>query len=319
MAGIRRDGGGVTSDLESVRQLLDECSRERERLEAFLRVSRLMNAEVDRARLIEKINEEVRDYLAADRFTVFFHDTDTDELYSFIATGVHRGEIRIPSDQGVAGHVYQSGETMCVADAYEDPRFNPDIDKRTGYRTRSLLSMPIVNRRGTKIGVVQALNKTTGDETFTPDDVDFLTQLVEQVSDLLDLLLRKEELARKNAAIQEAMSRLAVYDYLIGEKTVTKVAVRWSRKVHIWASIVGAIFLLVMAVSGIAVEHIHAPIENALWYNIHTGAIALGLKNWVYSDTVGLVLAAATVTGVVLWLYPIVTKWARARIERKAR
>jgi putative methionine-R-sulfoxide reductase with GAF domain len=309
----------VTDGVDNVEQQLLDCRAQCERLTAFLRVSRLMNAETNRARLIEKINEEVRSDLDADRFTVFFHDTDTDELYSFVATGVHRGEIRIPSDQGVAGHVFQSGEMMCVADAYEDPRFNPDVDRRTGYRTKSLLSLPITTSRGgTRIGVVQALNKNDGGE-FSDDDVQFLKDLIEQISDLLDLMLRKEELARKHAVMQEAVSQLGLYEYLVGEKTITKLTVRWSRKFHIWLSIIAAIFILIMSVSGIIVEHVEHPIVHAIWYNIHTGDIALRLWGWVYSDILGVLLVISTVTGIVLWLYPLLSKWARRRIERQAK
>ena len=306
----------MTDDSQDLRKQLDNCQGTCRRLEAFLRVSRLMNAETNRAKLIEKINEEVRDYLEADRFTVFFHDTDTDELYSFVATGVGHNEIRIPSNSGVAGHVFQSGDMIRVPDAYESQYFNPEVDKKTGYRTKSLLSIPITNRRNVRIGVVQALNKTTTSD-FTDEDVDFLQGLVEQISDLLDLLLRKEELARKHAAMQEAVSQLALYEYLVGEKTATKNTVRWSRKIHIWASIIGAWFLLVIATSGIVAEHAKDPIAHAIWYNIHTGAVALGLTNWVYIDIIGAILLIVTLTGFILWAYPLLSKWARGRIERK--
>lgn len=308
----------MTDENQDLREQLDTCKEKCRRLEAFLRVSQLMNAETNRAKLIKKINEEVRDYLEADRFTVFFHDIDTDELYSFIATGVGHNEIRIPSNSGVAGHVFQTGDMIRVADAYDSPYFNPEVDKKTGYRTKSLLSIPITNRRNVCIGVIQALNKTTTAD-FTDEDVDFLQSLVEQISDLLDLLLHKEELARKHAAMQEAVSQLALYEYLVGEKTAMKTTVRWSRKIHIWVSIIGAWFLLVIATSGIVVEHVKDPIVHAIWYNVHTGALALGLTNWVYIDIIGATLLIVTLTGVILWAYPLLSKWARNRIERKTR
>lgn len=309
----------MSSEIEDLRAELEECREHTRSLEVFLRVSQLMNAETNRARLIQKINEEVRDYLEADRFTVFFHDADTDELYSYVATGVGRGEIRIPSDQGVAGWVFQTGEMMRVTDAYEDDRFNPDVDRRTGYHTKSLLSIPITNRKGVRLGVVQALNKNAEPDEFTDEDVEFLGVLIGQISDLLDLLLRKEELARKHAAMQEAISELGLYEYLVGEKTATKTTVRWSRKVHIWLSVIGALFLLIMAISGVVVEHVKDPVGNAFWYRLHTGQIAFGLKGWIYSDVIGAVLIVATFTGIILWLYPLVSKWARAQVERRTK
>jgi len=294
---------------------LEQRDAEIRRLRAFLRVSKLMNVETNRARLIEKINEEVRGHLQADRFTVFFHDTETDELYSYIATGIKPGEIRIPSTLGIAGHVFQTGEAVRLADAYADPRFNPDVDRRTGYRTKSILSLPIINQRGTCIGVVQALNKSTGDGQFTDEDVSFLTELVDQISDLLDLVLRKEELGRKHAALQEALSQLAVYDYLLGERTATKVTMRWSRKLHIWVGVIGVVFLLLVSITGVIVVHVTGRPYNSM-YDLHTGK-AFVPRNlaYLYSDLVGVTLVLITLTGVILWLYPVLTKWLRKRLE----
>lgn len=302
-------------------ELLEQREAEIRRLRAFLKVSRLMNAETNRARLIERVNEEVRGYLEADRFTVFFFDSETDELYSYIATGVKPGEIRIPSTQGIAGYVFQTREEVRLVDAYTDARFNPDVDRRTGYRTKSILSLPIVNQRGACIGVVQALNKVSDAAEFTDQDVQFLGELVDQISDLLDLVLRKEELARRQAALQEALSHLAVYDYLLGEKTATKLTMRWSRKLHIWVGMVFVLFLLAMSITGIIVVHVSGRTYTSM-YDFHTGKAFLARNlAYLYSDAVGVVFVLITLTGVVLWLYPVLTKWLRKRLEvrRQAR
>lgn len=296
---------------------LAERDAEIRRLRAFLKVSKLMNVETNRAKLIERINDEVRGYLEAERFTVFFHDSDTDELYSYIATGLGPGEIRIPSRQGIAGHVFHTREPLRLADAYADPRFNPEIDRRTGYRTQSLLSLPIINQRGQCIGSVQALNKMTGDKQFTDEDEAFLKELVEQISDLLDLVLRKEELARRHAALQESLSRLAVYDYLLGDKTGAKVAMRWNRKLHIWVGVIGVVSMVLMAISGIVVVHVRGHAYNDLW-DLHTGRMFFSKYAYLYSDVVGVALALVTLTGVVLWVYPMLTKWLRQRLERRS-
>jgi putative methionine-R-sulfoxide reductase with GAF domain len=287
------------------------------RLKTLLRVSKIMNAEANRAKVIERINDEVRSYLEADRFTVFFHDTDTDELYSYIASGLTYGEIRIPSTAGIAGLVFASREVLRLADAYADPRFDGEIDKRTGYRTKSLLCMPIINQRGTCIGVVQALNKTTGDNQFADEDVDFLKDLVEQIGDLLDLLLHKEKLARRQAAMQESLSRLAVYDYLLGDKTATKVAMRWNRKLHLWIGVIGTAGITLMAITGIVVAHVRGYSYTTM-LDMHTGKAFLPRNlAFTYSDLTGVFLAIVTLTGVVLWLYPVLTRWLRQRLEAK--
>ena len=296
---------------------LAKLDAEVRRLRAFLEVSRLMNAETNKAKLIREINETVRGYLDADRFTVFFYDAETDELYSYIASGLKAGEIRIKSDSGAAGHVFQTEEMLAFEDAYTDPRFNPEVDRRTGYRTKSLLSIPIKNRRGTKIGVVQALNKKSPEGVFTDEDISFLTELIDQICDLLDLLLHKEELARQHAAMQEQLHNLRVYDYLIGEKTGFKMMMRWARRSHVWVSIVAAVALLLMGVTGIIVAHEPA-LAGYMYLDLHKGRIPFGGSWYVaYADLAGIALVLVTLTGIMLWGYPILQKRLRRRLEKE--
>jgi len=126
--------------------------------------------------LIRTIAEETRVALSADRCTVFLYDKNNNELYSKVATGLDDfEEIRIPADTGLAGHVVKTGDTINIKDAYKDKRFNPDIDKKTGYRTKTILCMPIKNFNQEIIGVFQVLNKF--DETFTIDDEDLLVAI----------------------------------------------------------------------------------------------------------------------------------------------
>ena len=101
--------------------------------------------------------------MEADRCSIFLHDPHTDELWSTIALGMAGEVIRIPSGVGLAGHCFQTGETINLEDAYTDKRFNKEVDSRTGYRTRSVLCMPIYNRAGSRLGIIQLLNKKDGD------------------------------------------------------------------------------------------------------------------------------------------------------------
>ena len=91
--------------------------------------------------------------LGADRGTIFLNDAETGELYSRVAQGDIRREIRILNDSGVAGRVFTAGEGMIVRDAYRSPHFNREIDEETGYRTKSILCVPIRTVKGEIIGV----------------------------------------------------------------------------------------------------------------------------------------------------------------------
>ena len=142
---------------------------------ALVKIGQAVAAEKDINLLIKTIAEETKTALNADRCTVYLYDKETDELYSKVATGLDIQELRIPSDKGLAGHVLKTGETINIKDAYSDTRFNSDIDKETGYRTKNMLCMPIKNFNQEIIGVFQVLNKF--DEYFTPDDEDLLVAI----------------------------------------------------------------------------------------------------------------------------------------------
>ncbi|XP_027534266.1 dual 3',5'-cyclic-AMP and -GMP phosphodiesterase 11A isoform X2 [Neopelma chrysocephalum] len=79
-------------------------------------------------------------------------------------------EVQVPWGKGIIGYVAEHGETVNIPDAYQDRRFNDEIDKLTGYKTKSLLCMPIRNSDGEIIGVAQAINKTPGGAPFSDDD-----------------------------------------------------------------------------------------------------------------------------------------------------
>ena len=143
---------------------------------ALVKIGQAVAAEKNIDTLIKTIAEETKTALNADRCTVFIYDKEKNELYSKVATGLDDfKELRIPADKGLAAHVVQTGETINIKDAYSDKRFNKAVDKKTGYRTKTILCMPIKNFNQEIIGVFQVLNKF--DETFTIDDEDLLVAI----------------------------------------------------------------------------------------------------------------------------------------------
>ena len=140
---------------------------------ALVKIGQAVAVEKNIDNLIKNIAEETKTALNADRCTVYLYDKERNELYSKVATGIEGvKELRIPANKGLAGHVAQTGETINIKDAYKDKRFNPEVDKKTGYKTKTILCMPIKNFNQEIIGVFQVLNKF--DETFTIDDEDLL-------------------------------------------------------------------------------------------------------------------------------------------------
>ncbi|MCK5176343.1 MAG: GAF domain-containing protein, partial [Candidatus Aenigmarchaeota archaeon] len=140
---------------------------------ALLKIGRSIAAETDIDKLLTIIAQETQKALFADRCTVFLYEKETHELWSKIALGMGSQEIRFPADKGLAGHVVITGETINIKDTYNDSRFNREIDKKTGYTTKTILCMPMRNLNHEIIGVFQVLNKF-GNNYFTIEDEDLL-------------------------------------------------------------------------------------------------------------------------------------------------
>ena len=146
----------------------------------LLRLARDVAAVETLDAMLRTIVEASAEETGADRGTLFLHDDRTGELYSRVAQGVATREIRIMSTSGIAGHVFTTGESVIVDDAYEDPRFNRDLDQETGYVTKSVACAPIRTVKGETIGVLQLLNKRNG--PFVDADLRLLEAMTAQTA-----------------------------------------------------------------------------------------------------------------------------------------
>jgi sigma-B regulation protein RsbU (phosphoserine phosphatase) len=148
-----------------------------QQLSALFEATRLLNSTLDLAELLELILKIARAEVNADRGTVFLVDKDARQIWSIVAMGLEKQEIRMPFGVGVAGTVAQTGQPINVQDAYQLACFDPTTDQKTGYHTKSLLCMPIRHKgSGEIVGVIQLLNQLI-DGRFTAEDQDFLEKL----------------------------------------------------------------------------------------------------------------------------------------------
>jgi adenylate cyclase len=143
-------------------QIVEQMKTSREQEMRFLDLVSDVTSDFELGAMLAKIVGEAARMLQADRATLFLNDEKKSELFSRVAMGGSVGEIRMPNHLGIAGAVFTSGQTINIPYAYADLRFNPAFDKRTGYFTRSILCVPIVNKAGRTIGVTQVLNKRGG-------------------------------------------------------------------------------------------------------------------------------------------------------------
>ncbi len=161
-----------------------------ERISLLFKMGTLLSDEKNLGGLIDLLVREAPSVMNAERATIFLADTATKELYSHLALGLKRNEIRIPWESGIAGWVFTRGKALNIVDPYNDPRFNKNVDPRTGYITKNVLCVPLRIPGGPILGVFQVLNKRAG--VFTSTDQEILEILASQAARSLESMLEED-------------------------------------------------------------------------------------------------------------------------------
>ena len=168
-------------------------------LRSVLEVTRKLSAPFDLDTMLTEVVDSARHVLDADRGTVFLYDENSDELVVRVATKL--GTIRIPANKGIVGESALSRKLINVPDCYADERFNRAIDKETGYRSRCMLTIPLIGFEDTLVGVLQILNKNDG--VFDEQDEFVATALAAQAAvvlhraKLIESMIATEKLDRE--------------------------------------------------------------------------------------------------------------------------
>jgi serine phosphatase RsbU (regulator of sigma subunit) len=143
-------------------------------LKALLELSELMGSQLQLDDLLQIILEKTTELMEAERSSLFIYDKNTNELWSKIAQGLEFKEIRFPIDRGIAGYVAKNLKNVNISDAYSDPRFYPEFDKLSNFKTRSILAVPLLGKEGVLVGVLQVINKKPEKNQFDIEDEKFL-------------------------------------------------------------------------------------------------------------------------------------------------
>ena len=180
-----------------------DTERQIENMKAVVDVAKAMARFIKVDDLLVFIVGETTKVMDADRSSLFLFDEKTNELWSKIAQGVDLMEIRFPVGAGIAGDVAATRTGSNIPDAYDDPRFNQEFDKKTGYRTKSVLALPIINAEDQLTGVIQVLNKKD-DGVFDEQDAELLSALGAQAGVAIEQA-RLIESQIENERMQEAL------------------------------------------------------------------------------------------------------------------
>jgi serine phosphatase RsbU (regulator of sigma subunit) len=165
-------------------------------LQTVMSISQAMGSERDLDRLLSLIVSSVSKIMGADRASLFLVDAERQQLVTRVSQGAR--EICLPLGSGIAGSVAAAGITINIPHAYADARFNREHDRTSGYITRSMLCMPLKNYSGSVVGVIQALNKNSG-EPFNSYDEQVLSALCGSAAVAIDnaqLILRDRDRLR---------------------------------------------------------------------------------------------------------------------------
>ena len=188
-------------------QYIERMTRVRQQEMEFINVVSEATADIKLGSLLQKVMGEATRLLSAERSTLFLNDEKTNQLWSEVGQGLDTMQIRLPNHLGIAGAVFTSGKTINIPYAYADLRFNPAFDKKSGFFTRSILCVPVINKAGKVIGVTQVLNKRGG--PFTYEDEARLRAFTAQVSIALEnakLFADVQNMKNYNEAMLESMS-----------------------------------------------------------------------------------------------------------------
>ncbi|HUQ05119.1 MAG TPA: sigma-54-dependent Fis family transcriptional regulator, partial [Kofleriaceae bacterium] len=194
-------------------------SDDERRFELLTDLGAMIAREVELDELLATFAERVARAMDADRASLWLIDGKSGELRARVADRVDPEDLRLPIGRGIAGHVARTGETLSLPDVTVDPRWSPEADERTGYRTRSMLSAP-VDASGGRRGVIQVLNKPGG---FSARDQVFVAALAEQIGRALEYTSLRGDKERPGVAVRGRFNHVvgrspameAVYEVIV--------------------------------------------------------------------------------------------------------
>lgn len=176
-----------------------------ERLEATLEVTSRWNQHQQVEALLTDMAQAATRLLDADRASIFLWDRPTHTLVARPALGVKKDELRIPDNAGIVGQVVRSGEPMRVDPANGQELINRQVDSQLGYKTRTLLCVPLRSRRGEVLGAFEMVNKLHGN--FDDDDLATLVELAAQAVIALENTQERQALLRSRQLMTEQAAR----------------------------------------------------------------------------------------------------------------
>jgi serine/threonine protein kinase len=193
------------------------------KLLAVLEAQKALSSSLEIDKILETLLAVATREVGADRGTIFLVDKKKEILWSKTLEGDKEVKIEVPLGKGIVGYTALTGDILNIPDAYKDSRFNPEVDKKTGYKTKSLLSVPMRSYTNEIVGVIQLLNKKKEEkiDVFTKEDEEFLKEVCSHTATLLEQSQIKEEQYKKLQVQKEMDFALQLKKKLFPENFLT--------------------------------------------------------------------------------------------------
>jgi hypothetical protein len=205
-------------------------SKNKEKIELFFEFAFELGSKRNIDDVLSVVADSAKKILDCDRASIFVYNKETSKLWTKVAHGLEE-KIEVDQNIGIVGWVFSNRKPLIVNSPYSDPRFNPETDKKTGYRTKSIIAVPLITYSGNAVGVLEGINKN-GDG-FTDDDLEFAQILAVQAANAIENAILYEELKKAQEEIVMRLSiaaefrdsttynhlvRMSLYSYLIAKE-----------------------------------------------------------------------------------------------------
>jgi HD superfamily phosphodiesterase len=205
-------------------------SKNKEKIELFFEFVFELGSKRNIDDVLSVVADSAKKILDCDRASIFVYNKETSKLWTKVAHGLEQ-KIEVDQNVGIVGWVFSNRKPLIVNSPYSDPRFNPETDKKTGYRTKSIIAVPLITYSGNAVGVLEGINKNG--EGFTDDDLEFARVLAVQAANAIENAILYEELKKAQEEIVMRLSiaaefrdsttynhlvRMSLYSYLIAKE-----------------------------------------------------------------------------------------------------
>jgi HD superfamily phosphodiesterase len=205
-------------------------SKNKEKIELFFEFAFELGSKRNIDDVLSVVADSAKKILDCDRASIFVYNKENSKLWTKVAHGLEE-KIEVDQNIGIVGWVFSNRKPLIVNSPYSDPRFNPETDKKTGYRTKSIIAVPLITYSGNAVGVLEGINKNG--EGFTDDDLEFARVLAVQAANAIENAILYEELKKAQEEIVMRLSiaaefrdsttynhlvRMSLYSYLIAKE-----------------------------------------------------------------------------------------------------